>query len=76
MGGNESRHCGMVSQIAGVLEALVADRPALQALGRRSAEYVAKYHSGDVVAGRFIALYRRLLEPTSAESRPEMAAAG
>ena len=59
--------------IAATVEALVADRPALEALGRRSAEYAAKYHSADVVAAQYVALYRRLLEPPS--SQPQRAAA-
>jgi glycosyltransferase involved in cell wall biosynthesis len=62
-------------QIAGSLESLIADRPALEALGARSAEYVAKYHSADVVAGQYVGLYRRLLGTPAAASQHPIAAA-
>lgn len=62
-------------QIAASLESLIADRPALEALGQQSAEYVGKYHSADVVARQYIGLYRRLLETPSAESERPVASA-
>jgi glycosyltransferase involved in cell wall biosynthesis len=62
--------------IAATLEALVADRPALEALGRRSADYAAKYHSADVIAGQYVQLYRRLLDAPLVESQRSAAVAG
>ncbi len=54
-------------QIYGALAWPVERKAELPELGRRSADYVAKYHSADVIALRYVELYARLLEPTAAQ---------
>lgn len=49
-------------QIYGVLAGLVERKADLPELGRRSADYIAKYHAADVVARHYEELYKRLLE--------------
>lgn len=49
-------------QICSSLEQIVEDRVALEVLGRRSSDYVARHHASSVVARRYLVLYRRLLE--------------
>lgn len=48
-------------QIHDALAALVERKAELPELGRRSADYVAKYHAADVIARQYEALYARLL---------------
>ena len=48
--------------IHGTLAALVDDRAALEQIGRRSSAFVERYHSADVIAGQYLALYQSLLE--------------
>lgn len=55
-----------VDQIHDALVTLVERKVDLPELGRRSADYVAKYHASDVIARQFAQLYARLLEPADA----------
>ena len=48
-------------QIYATLASLVERKGELAELGRRSAEYAAGYHSAEVIAGKYEALYARLL---------------
>jgi len=54
--------------IHGVLAQLVRRKSELPQLGRKSAIYVARYHSADVVARQYEVLYRRLLSRLKAGS--------
>lgn len=51
-----------VDQIHDTLAGLIELKAALPELGRRSADYVAKYHASNVVARQYAQLYVRLLE--------------
>jgi glycosyltransferase involved in cell wall biosynthesis len=44
-----------------ILATLVSDRAALDALGRRSAAYVERFHAASVIARQYVDLYDRLL---------------
>lgn len=54
-------------QIYDALAGLVERKAELPELGRRSADYVAKYHAADVIARQYAQLYQRLLEPAAVE---------
>lgn len=60
-------------QIYRALSDLVSDPAKLPELGRKSAEYIAKFHSAKVIAGRYVDLYRRLLEMPAQQSLPHPA---
>jgi hypothetical protein len=60
-------------QIHDALASLVERKSELPELGRRSADYVAKYHGADVIAGQYEALYERLLAPVVAAAVPQRA---
>ena len=54
-------------QIHDVLVGLVERKAELPELGRRSADYVAKYHAADVIARQYANLYERLLVPAAGQ---------
>lgn len=49
------------------LVGLISDRAKLAELGRRSADYIARFHSAALVAQRYDALYRQLLHSRAAD---------
>ena len=44
------------------LASMVEDRAVLEQIGRSSSAFVERYHSAEVIAGQYLALYRKLLD--------------